>query len=108
MSREVVVPVDRDASLPPVGVDAHGPEVLGEQLVVGSQVQPEVPADTNTPLTSEPLGAPARSDRRPLTSAGRRSSAASPRGNEAEPHGGERSESGGWREEEPRSPAAST
>lgn len=48
VSGEEVVSVDREASLSSVLLHDHSAEVLREQLVVGPQVQSELPADTNT------------------------------------------------------------
>lgn len=48
MSSKVVVSVDGVVSLSSVLVHDHSSEVVGEQLVVGPQVESEVPANTNT------------------------------------------------------------
>lgn len=42
VSAEVVERVDLEGALPPILLHHHSAEVLGEQLVVGPQVQPEV------------------------------------------------------------------
>lgn len=46
MSSEVVVPVDRVGRLLAVLADDHGSEVAGEELIVGPQVESEMPVDT--------------------------------------------------------------
>lgn len=48
VSGEETVSVDRDGPLPAVLVLDHGSEVLGEDLVVGPQVEPERSALRNT------------------------------------------------------------
>lgn len=48
VSSEVVVPVDRVALLSAVLVHDYSPEVRREQLVVGPQVQSELPGNTQT------------------------------------------------------------
>lgn len=48
MSCEVVVSVDRERSLSAVLVHDHGTEVLGEELIIGPQVEFKPPGLTNT------------------------------------------------------------
>lgn len=48
VSCEVVMPVERVTLLSAVLVHNHSSEILSEQLVVGPQVQSELPTQTNT------------------------------------------------------------
>lgn len=109
MSSKVVVSVDGVVSLSSVLVHDHSSEVVGEQLVVGPQVESEVPANTNTPVVCWTRADPSEPVKNwTLTSAGRRSSAASPHGFEFGRRGGGRSASAAWREAARRSRPASS
>lgn len=74
MSSEVVVPVDWVGRLLAVLADNHGSEVAGEELIVGPQVESEMPVDTRrrcSQIKDFKMAQSCMDGRRHLTFAGR-------------------------------------